>query len=103
MSDPNLKIDPSALYKAGDELDSPVNALRRAKENFVSAMSGIKPWAWGDDEIGRAFAEGEFGYLISSANIQEGIDNLTTGLTGTSDLVRQMSNNFVNTEYANTQ
>jgi hypothetical protein len=103
MSNSNLTVDPLALYKTSEKLETPAEAIYRAKQHFLTGMSGIRAEPWGDDEIGHAFADGKDGYVVVSAEILKSIDNLITGLGNVTDKVKLTADQYVKTEYLNSQ
>jgi len=103
MSNSNLTIDPMALYKTTEKLETPAEALLQAKRHFATGMSAIRAEPWGDDEIGHAFADGKDGYVAVSAELIKAIDNLITGLGNVTDKIKLTTDQYVKTEYLNSQ
>jgi len=103
MADPTLAVDPQALKRSGNQLDSPAERLRLAKQNFENNLSRVANEPWGDDEIGEAFANGDRGYVASTELLLEGLDNLTKGLGNLTDKIHLTADNYINAEIQNSQ
>lgn len=93
----NPRLVAGAALTAGDVRD-------RLQAIADGARAAVSPGAsaWGDDEFGAKFAEGDKGFVEGSGNMADGTDSLSSSFDNLADGLRTTSKKLTAMEHGNT-
>lgn len=101
MAGEEVRVNPHAV----GEISRFAKNLQDGLANIAtSARNAVSPGAaaWGDDDFGAKFADGDKGFVSGSDNISTGTENLSTSFGHLTNGLRGGGGSLTTTEHANT-